>query len=70
MLLVYALTRSGGGDKKPYGDFSVQAKALDGGITSTLNVNVDNYNDEPNQYAREKAEGLLRQKLAELVTGG
>lgn len=58
-----------GNNATPYGNFSVQAKALDGGVTSSLNVDVDNYNDEPNKYAREKAEGLLRQKLAELVTG-
>ncbi|NJL36565.1 MAG: hypothetical protein HC840_09045 [Leptolyngbyaceae cyanobacterium RM2_2_4] len=56
-----------GDDKNPYGNFTVKAKAVDGGITTDTILDVDNYNDEPNRYAMEKASNLIRAILANLT---
>jgi hypothetical protein len=49
-----------GDDKNPYGNIAITAKAVDGGITSDVKVEVDNFDDSANRYAREKAEDLIR----------
>lgn len=58
-----------GDDKNPYGNIQITAKAVDGGITSNVKVDVDNYDDSANRYAREKAEGLIRSIVATTVAG-
>jgi hypothetical protein len=58
-----------GDDKNPYGNIAITAKALDGGLTSEVKVEVDNYDDSANRYAREKAEGLIRSIVVTTVAG-
>ena len=58
-----------GDNKNPYGNIVIKAKAVDGGITSKVKVDVDNYDDSANKYAREKAEGLIRTIVATTVAG-
>jgi hypothetical protein len=58
-----------GDDKNPYGNIAITAKAVDGGITSDVKVEVDNYDDSANRYAREKAEGLICSIVVTTVAG-
>ncbi len=52
-----------GDNKNPYGNFSIKAKAIDGAFTVDTIVDVDNYNDEPNRFARDKAYDLIMSRL-------
>lgn len=58
-----------GDDKNPYGNFTIKSKAVDGGITTDTILDVDNYNDDPNRYAMEKANNLIRAILGHLING-
>jgi hypothetical protein len=58
-----------GDDKKPYGTFTIAAKAVDGGVTSDVNVQVDGFNDNPNEYARSHADGLIRSIMSHIQNG-
>jgi hypothetical protein len=63
------IDRKWGDDKRPYGSFSIRAKAVDGGVTAAVIVNVDNYQDEPNEYAASKANALIRRIIDNLRNG-
>lgn len=52
-----------GENKNPYGNFSIRAKAVDGAFTVDTIVDVENYNDEGNRFARDKAYDLLTSRL-------
>lgn len=58
-----------GDNKNPYGNFTIKSKAVDGGITTDTILDVDNYNDDPNRYAMEKANNLIRAILGHLING-
>ena len=49
-----------GDETRPWGTFSIRAKAIDGGVTSDLAVSVEGVSNEPNEYARAHADGLVR----------
>ena len=56
-----------GDNKNPYGDFELELKALDGVIVPEhTKYTITGVDDEPNTYARGKAEGLVKSKLAQI----
>ena len=61
------IDRKWGSDKRPFGTFSIRAKAVDGGVTSNVITDVDNFQDEPNAYAAGKAAGLIKRIVDNLV---
>jgi hypothetical protein len=61
------IDRKWGSDKRPFGTFSIRAKAVDGGVTADVITDVDNFQDEPNAYAADKTTALIKRIINNLV---
>lgn len=59
-----------GDDKRPYGTFSISnIKAIDGAITPDFRIDVNGFEDDPNRYAKERAQGLINGILSVIHQG-